>query len=114
MRAISGPEKCPKDEGHKFQGSVVRVGICTSSSNYFPARYVEDTLRESADVDNKDELVELVHSLLDEANSVPSSSEVEQKILDNFSKWVGSAKIAIGYLLYRYEFKMVSYQYKLG
>ena len=67
---------------------------------------MEATLKETKEnVDNKAELVELLKSLQEiphnSTQGKKSPKELEAKLVENFSHWVGKSKIGIGYLLYR-------------
>ncbi len=51
----------------------------------------------SPELDNKSEMVELLHSI---RRAEEEDEEVAERCLDNFQSWAGKSKLAIGYLLH--------------
>lgn len=62
--------------------------------------YVKRIISESDVVNNKEEMVALIQSIV-EAETQPSRPDLEQQCLDRFQQWVGKSKLGIGFLLYQ-------------
>ncbi len=52
------------------------------------------------DLDNKSELISLLHSIRRAEDEVDDDDRVAERCLSHFQSWAGKSKLAIGYLLY--------------